>query len=54
MPVFFTFYYIAPKRSKNLVLLLGSLSFYAVGTYKTPGHLVIFIAACRWIARQQG
>ena len=45
MPIFFICYYLAPKRLKNLVLLLGSLSFYAVGTYKTPGHFVIFIVS---------
>lgn len=45
MPVFFTIYYLVPNRYRNIVLLLGSLSFYAVGTYKTPGHFVIFIVS---------
>lgn len=34
MPVFFTVYYIAPKRFRNAVLFLGSIVFYAWGEPK--------------------
>ncbi len=43
MPIFFGIYYAVPSRVKNLVLLLGSLCFYAVGTLKTPIHFLIFL-----------
>lgn len=38
MPVFFTVYYIAPKRFRNVVLFLGSIVFYAWGE---PKYLVL-------------
>ncbi|MFT3985062.1 MAG: MBOAT family O-acyltransferase [Lachnospiraceae bacterium] len=38
IPVFFTVYYIAPKRFRNLVLFLGSIVFYAWGE---PKYLVL-------------
>lgn len=43
MPVFFTCYYIVPDKWKNAVLLIGSLSFYLVGTLKTPYHFALFV-----------
>lgn len=43
MPVFFACYYIAPDKWKNAVLLIGSLSFYLVGTLKTPYHFALFV-----------
>lgn len=43
MPVFFACYYIVPNKWKNAVLLIGSLSFYLVGTLKTPYHFALFV-----------
>ncbi len=43
MPVFFACYYIVPEKWKNAVLLIGSLSFYLVGTLKTPYHFALFV-----------
>lgn len=45
MPLFFTGYYLMPDRYKNIVLLLGSLIFYFVGTIKAPYHFIIFIVS---------
>lgn len=45
MPVFFTCYYLSPARIKNVILFLGSLSFYFIGTLTAPYHFVIFIAS---------
>ena len=43
MPIFFGFYYFVPSKYRNVILLLGSLSFYAVGTVTAPEHFVVFI-----------
>lgn len=43
MAVFFACYYIVPDKWKNAVLLIGSLSFYLVGTLKTPYHFALFV-----------
>lgn len=43
MPIFFGIYYAVPSRFRNLILLVGSLCFYAVGTLRTPVHFIIFI-----------
>ena len=43
MQVFFACYYIVPDKWKNAVLLIGSLSFYLVGTLKTPYHFALFV-----------
>ncbi len=43
MPLFFLGYYAVPARMRNGILLLGSLCFYAVGTWKTPGHFFLFL-----------
>ena len=43
MPVFFACYYIVPDKWKNAVLFIGSLSFYLVGTLKTPYHFALFV-----------
>lgn len=45
MPIFFSLYYIAPAKLKNLVLLFASLVFYFVGTLDYPEHFVFFIAS---------
>lgn len=43
MPVFFICYYLVPSKYKNIILLLGSLTFYFIGTIKTPYHFALFI-----------
>lgn len=43
MPIFFGCYYIAPDKIKNIVLLIGSLCFYLVGTIQNPEHFILFI-----------
>ncbi|MBE5935844.1 MAG: MBOAT family protein [Lachnospiraceae bacterium] len=43
MPAFFLMYYLAPYKYKNIVLLFGSLCFYAVGTINYPIHFILFI-----------
>ena len=43
MPIFFVCYYIAPDKIKNIILLIGSLCFYFVGTLHNPEHFIIFI-----------
>lgn len=43
MPIFFGLYYAVPSKGKNAVLLLGSLCFYAIGTWKTPVHFLVFL-----------
>ena len=43
LPIFFMCYYLAPMKIKNLTLVLGSLIFYTVGSYKSPVHIYIFI-----------
>lgn len=43
MPVFFTAYYSFPNKFKNIILLIGSLSFYIAGAIKYPLHILIFI-----------
>ncbi len=45
MPIFFGCYYLMPRRWRNVVLLLGSLTFYAIGTVEAPEHFFIFIAS---------
>lgn len=45
LPLFFGSYYLAPNRLKNVVLLVGSLCFYLVGTWEQPEHFVLFIAS---------
>lgn len=42
-PIFFGCYYLAPKKLKNLVLLLGSIAFYYVGTKDNLDHFVLFL-----------
>ncbi|HIU13466.1 MAG TPA: MBOAT family protein [Candidatus Fimiplasma intestinipullorum] len=43
MPIFFGCYYLVPDRFKNAVLLIGSLSFYLVGTLDNPEYLTLFL-----------
>lgn len=43
IPIFFGCYYLVPNRYKNIVLLLGSLSFYFVGTINNPEHFILLL-----------
>ena len=43
MPIFFGCYYFVPDKTKNIILFLGSLSFYFVGTINNPEHFIVFI-----------
>ncbi len=43
MPIFFGIYYAVPPKGRNIILLLGSLCFYAIGTLTTPVHFLIFV-----------
>ena len=43
LPIFFIIYAIAPKTWKNAVLVLGSLAFYAYGSWEHPEHIVFLI-----------
>ena len=45
LPIFFWCYYIVPNRNKNYILLIGSLSFYLVGTINNPEYLILFIVS---------
>lgn len=41
LPIFFLMYYTIPK--KNIVLLIGNLIFYYVGTIENPKHFSLFL-----------
>lgn len=43
MPVFFICYYSVPYKFKNIILLLGSLAFYFIGTLSAPYHFILFL-----------
>lgn len=43
MPLFFLCYYLVPKHHKNIVLVMGSLGFYFIGTKDHPEYLLLFI-----------
>lgn len=43
LPIFFAVYYIVPLRMKSVVLLIGSLCFYFVGTLHNPEHFIVFL-----------
>lgn len=45
LPIFFVMYYLIPYKFKNIVLLIGSLVFYFVGTINNPEHMVVFLAS---------
>lgn len=44
-PIFFVCYYLTPNKYKNYTLLLGSLTFYFIGTINAPYHFAILIAS---------
>lgn len=44
-PIFYTAYYTAKNDCKNLILLLGSLTFYFIGTISAPLHFILFIVS---------
>ena len=43
MPIFFGCYYLAPRFMLNIILLIGSLSFYFIGTIHNPEHFILFV-----------
>lgn len=43
-PIFFVCYYLTPNKYKNYTLLIGSLTFYFIGTINAPYHFAILIA----------
>ena len=44
-PIFFLIYGVCPRRWKNWALFAGSLVFYAVGVWQTPGDLLLMAAS---------
>ena len=43
LPIFLLVYYLAPYRFKNLVIFMGSVIFYAVGSLDYPEYAVYFV-----------
>ncbi len=43
LPLFYLTYIVAPKKTKNLVLFVASLAFYAVGVLDNPFYLPLFV-----------
>ncbi len=43
LPVFFIIYYLAPEKLKNLVILLGSMFFYAYGEPRFVPYIIVMI-----------
>lgn len=43
MPIFFGCYYLVPNRMKNVILIMGSLCFYFIGTLHNPEHFILFL-----------
>ncbi len=60
VPAFFVLYFLLPQRFRTALLLLGSLIFYAYGTWDQPLYILLFLASAvvNWfvglqIAKQQ-
>ncbi len=45
LPIFLLLYYRLPARFRNLLLLLGSLAFYVIGSLASPAHILVLLAA---------
>lgn len=45
IPLFFGCYFFVPHQFKNLIILLGSIIFYAVGAIENPNHLALLFLA---------
>ncbi len=43
MPVFFTAYYAAPVKFRNIILLCASAAFYIAGAFHYPLHIAVFV-----------
>ena len=50
VPAFFVLYFLLSQRFRNALLLLGSLIFYAYGTWDQPLYILLFLgsAAVNW------
>lgn len=42
LPVFFMLYAMAPVKIKNAVIFMGSIVFYAYGSWETPEYILLF------------
>ncbi len=45
LPIMLFFYLACPKRHKNVVLFLGSVIFYGIGTLDTPSYLFLILGS---------
>lgn len=45
LPIFLFLYYIAPYKIKNLIILIGSIIFYAWGSIEYPAYIAYFCMA---------
>ncbi len=43
VPIFFGCYYLVPDGIKNIILLIGSLCFYFIGTIHNPEYFILFL-----------
>lgn len=43
LPIFLLIYYIVPQKSKNTVLFLGSIAFYAIGSWTHPLYTLLLL-----------
>ncbi len=43
LPIFFAIYYLVPAHRRNIILLLGSLTFYFVGAIRAPEHFILLL-----------
>ena len=43
LPAFFLSYYLASKKNRNIVILIYSILFYAIGNYHSPQNILIIV-----------
>ena len=43
LPIFLVIYYIFPKNMKNLILVIFSLIFYAIGVKSNPEYFILIL-----------
>lgn len=44
-PIFLGIYFLCSDRLKNIILLIGSIIFYVVGSWKNPLHIAVFLCS---------